>query len=180
MPQIHGTTILAVRSETQFAMGGDGQVTLGDTVMKGTATKVRRLSGDRVLAGFAGSVSDAFALFGRFEEKLKEFNNNLLRAAVELGKDWRTDRYLRHLQAMLAVGDAERSLLISGNGDIIEPDDGILAIGSGGSYALAAARALKAHANLDAQGIVRAGLEIASDICVYTNNNISIEVLDAK
>jgi ATP-dependent HslUV protease subunit HslV len=178
MQQFHATTILAVRKDGKLAMGGDGQVTLGDTIMKGTAMKVRRLSDGNVLAGFAGSVSDAFALFERFEEKLKEFNNNIVRSAVELGKDWRTDRYLRHLEALLAVGNHERTLLISGNGDIIEPDDGILAIGSGGSFALAAARALLGHSNLDAEGIVREGLKIAGDICIYTNNNITVEVLD--
>ena len=171
------TTVVAVRKDGKVALGGDGQVTVGETVMKSKATKIRRLSDGNVLAGFAGAVSDAFALFERFEGKLKEYNKNLLRAAVELGKEWRTDKYLRSLQAMLAVCDAERSLLISGTGDIIEPDDGILAIGSGGAYALAAARALVRHSNLDAEGVVRESLAIAADICIYTNNNITVEIL---
>jgi ATP-dependent HslUV protease subunit HslV len=166
-----------VRKDGKAAMGGDGQVTVGDTVMKSRATKVRRLSDGRVIAGFAGSVSDALALFERFEAKLKEFNQSLVRAAVELGKDWRTDKYLRHLQAMLAVCDAERLLLISGNGDVIEPDDGVLAIGSGGPFALAAARALVRHTGLDAEGVVREALAIAAEICIYTNANISVETL---
>lgn len=173
----HATTVIAVRKDGKIAMGGDGQVTVGETVMKSKATKIRRLSDGAVLAGFAGAVSDAFALFERFEGKLKEFNKNLLRAAVELGKEWRTDKYLRSLQAMLAVSDLERSLLISGTGDIIEPDDGILAIGSGGAYALAAARALVRHSDLDAEGVVREALGIASDICIFTNNNITVETL---
>ena len=158
-------------------MGGDGQVTIGDTVMKGNAVKVRRLAEGEVLAGFAGAVADAFALFERFEGKLKEFNKNLLRSAVELGKDWRTDKYLRQLNALLAVSNSEMSLLISGGGEIIEPEDGILAIGSGGSYALAAARALAAHTDMDARDIVERSLEIAADICIYTNRHITIELL---
>jgi ATP-dependent HslUV protease subunit HslV len=158
-------------------MGGDGQVTLGHVVMKNTATKVRRLADGNVLAGFAGSVSDAFTLFERFEIKLSEYNNNLMRAAVELGKDWRTDKYLRNLEAHLSVCDAECSLLIAGTGEIIEPDDGILAIGSGGSYALSAARALVEFSDLDAEAIVRKSLEIAAGICIYTNTNITIETL---
>ena len=177
MEVYHATTVLGVRKDGQVAVGGDGQVTLGDTVMKQHALKVRRLADNRVLAGFAGGVSDAFTLFERFEGKLSEFNNNLLRSAVELAKDWRTDRYLRHLEALLAVCDAERSLIISGNGEVIEPDDGILAIGSGGSYALAAARALMAHSDLDAEGVVREALGIAADICIYSNHNIRIETL---
>ena len=177
MEVYHATTVLGVRRDGQVAVGGDGQVTLGDTVMKQHALKVRRLADNRVLAGFAGGVSDAFTLFERFEGKLSEFNNNLLRSAVELAKDWRTDRYLRHLEALLAVCDAERSLIISGNGEVIEPDDGILAIGSGGSYALAAARALMKHSDLDAEGIVREALGIAADICIYSNHNIRIETL---
>lgn len=177
MQTFHATTIVAVRKDGKAAMGGDGQVTVGDTVMKSRATKVRRLSDGRVIAGFAGSVSDALALFERFEAKLKEFNQSLVRAAVELGKDWRTDKYLRHLQAMLAVCDAERLLLISGNGDVIEPDDDVLAIGSGGPFALAAARALVRHTDLDAEGVVREALGIASEICIYTNANISVESL---
>ncbi|NLN92336.1 MAG: ATP-dependent protease subunit HslV [Candidatus Hydrogenedens sp.] len=175
--QFHGTTILCVRKNGQVAMGGDGQVTIGDTVMKGNAVKVRRLAEGEVLAGFAGAVADAFALFERFEGKLKEFNKNLLRSAVELGKDWRTDKYLRQLNALLAVSNSEMSLLISGGGEIIEPEDGILAIGSGGSYALAAARALAAHTDMDARDIVERSLEIAADICIYTNRHITIELL---
>lgn len=172
-----GTTILCVRKNGQVAMGGDGQVTIGDTVMKGNAVKVRRLAEGEVLAGFAGAVADAFALFERFEGKLKEFNKNLLRSAVELGKDWRTDKYLRQLNALLAVSNSEMSLLISGGGEIIEPEDGILAIGSGGSYALAAARALAAHTEMDASEIVERSLGIAADICIYTNRHITIELL---
>lgn len=175
--QFYGTTILCVRKNGQVAMGGDGQVTIGDTVMKGNAVKVRRLAEGEVLAGFAGAVADAFALFERFEGKLKEFNKNLLRSAVELGKDWRTDKYLRQLNALLAVSNSEMSLLISGGGEIIEPEDGILAIGSGGSYALAAARALSAHTDMGASDIVERSLEIAADICIYTNRHITIELL---
>lgn len=175
---LHGTTVLGVRKDGKVALGGDGQVTLKDTVMKQKATKVRRLAEGRVLAGFAGSVADAFTLFDRFEGKLSEFNNNLMRAAVELGKMWRTDKYLRQLEALLAVCDREKSLLVSGSGEIIEPDDGILAIGSGGPYALAAARALMRHSGLDAEGIVREGLGIAAEICIYTNANITVEVLE--
>lgn len=174
----HGTTVLGIRKDGKVALGGDGQVTLKDTVMKQKATKVRRLAEGRVLAGFAGSVADAFTLFDRFEGKLSEFNNNLMRAAVELGKMWRTDKYLRQLEALLAVCDREKSLLVSGSGEIIEPDDGILAIGSGGPYALAAARALMRHSGLDAEGIVREGLGIAAEICIYTNANITVEVLE--
>jgi ATP-dependent HslUV protease subunit HslV len=159
------------------ALGADGQVTLGATVMKEHAVKLRRLADGRVLAGFAGSVSDAFALFERFEGKLSQFNFNIVRAAVELGKEWRTDKYLRQLDALLAVCDAEKSLLLAGSGEIIEPDDGILAIGSGGPFALAAARALLVHSTLDAEGIVREGLTIASGICIYTNANITVETL---
>ena len=169
--QFHGTTILCVRKNGQVAMGGDGQVTIGDTVMKGNAVKVRRLAEGEVLAGFAGAVADAFALFERFEGKLKEFNKNLLRSAVELGKDWRTDKYLRQLNALLAVSNSEMSLLISGGGEIIEPEDAILAIGSGGSYAHAA------HTDMDARDIVERSLEIAADICIYTNRHITIELL---
>ena len=173
----HATTVICVRKDGQVALGGDGQVTMGQTIMKAKATKVRRLAEGRVLAGFAGSVSDAFTLFERFESKLSEYNNNIMRAAVELGKDWRTDKYLRQLEALLAVADTERSLLIAGTGEIIEPDDGVLAIGSGGGFALAAARALIAHSELDAEGIVRGAMEIASEICVYTNNQITVEIL---
>jgi ATP-dependent HslUV protease subunit HslV len=177
MEQFHGTTVVAVRKDGKVALGADGQVTLGETVMKGTAVKVRRLAEGAVLAGFAGAVAAAFALFERFENKLQEYNKNLLRAAVELGKEWRTDKYLRQLNALLAVCDCERSLLISGTGEIIEPDDGILAIGSGAGYALAAARALNKHTTLDAEAIVRESLLLASEICIYTNANITVEVL---
>ncbi len=177
MEPFHATTVIAVRRDNKVAMGGDGQVTLGHVVMKNTATKVRRLADGNVLAGFAGSVSDAFTLFERFEIKLSEYNNNLMRAAVELGKDWRTDKYLRNLEAHLSVCDAECSLLIAGTGEIIEPDDGILAIGSGGSYALSAARALVEFSDLDAEAIVRKSLEIAAGICIYTNTNITTETL---
>ncbi|HOZ45423.1 MAG TPA: ATP-dependent protease subunit HslV [Candidatus Hydrogenedentes bacterium] len=177
MEIFRGTTVLGVRREGQVALGGDGQVTLGDTIMKDRATKIRRLEEGRVLAGFAGAVSDALTLFERFEAKLGEFNHSLVRAAVELGKEWRTDKYLRQLNALLAVCDAEKSLVIAGTGEIIEPDDGILAIGSGGPYALAAARALASHSNLDAAGIVREALTVASGICIYTNTHITVETL---
>lgn len=177
MQQFKATTVVAVRKGGIVALGGDGQVTIGDTVMKSHATKVRRLGEGEVLAGFAGAVADAFTLFERFEGKLKEYNKNLVRAAVELGKEWRTDKYLRQLNALLAVCDREKSLLISGNGEIIEPDDGIIAIGSGGSYALAAARALSRHSSLDAEQIVRESLAVASEICIYTNANITVETL---
>ena len=177
MESFQGTTVLSIRKNGRVAMGGDGQVTIGNTVVKEHAVKVRRLADGRVIAGFAGSVSDAFTLFERFESKLKQFNNNLLRAAVELGKEWRTDKYLRQLEALLAVCDAERSLLIAGSGEIIEPDDGIIAIGSGGPFALAAARALSAHSDLDAEGLVRESLLIAAGICIYTNANIVVETL---
>jgi ATP-dependent HslUV protease subunit HslV len=177
MQDVKATTILAVRKDGKVALGGDGQVTMGNMVMKRSASKVRRLADGRVLAGFSGSVSDAFTLFERFESKLNEYNKNLVRAAVELGKEWRTDKYLRNLEALLAVCDAETSLLVAGSGEIIEPDDGILAIGSGGSFALAAARALLAHSSLDAEGIVREGLTIASGICIYTNSEFTIETI---
>jgi ATP-dependent HslUV protease subunit HslV len=177
METFHGTTVLGVRKNDKVALGGDGQVTIGATIMKDKASKIRRLADGRVLAGFAGSVSDAFALFERFEAKLSQFNNNLVRAAVELGKEWRTDKYLRQLEALLAVCDSEKSLLIAGSGEIIEPDDGVLAIGSGGPFALAAARALMAHSDLDAEGVVLEGLRIAAGICIYTNTNITVETL---
>jgi ATP-dependent HslUV protease subunit HslV len=173
----HGTTVIAVRKDGKLAIGADGQVTMGNTVMKGNAVKVRKLGDGKIVAGFAGAVADAFTLFERFEEKLKQFNNSLPRAAVELAKDWRTDKYLRQLNALLAVCDAEQSLLLSGTGEIIEPEDGILAIGSGGSFALAAARALVKHTDLDAEAIVRESLQTAADICIYTNGNINIETL---
>lgn len=174
----HATTIVAVRHQGKTAIAGDGQVTFGgNTVMKHNAKKVRRLYHDKVLAGFAGSVADAFTLFGKFETKLEEYNGNLMRSAVELAKEWRTDRVLRKLEALLIVTDAEHMLIISGNGEVIEPDDNVTAIGSGGSYALAAARALLRHSNLGAAQIVRESLEIASEICVFTNNHISVEEL---
>ncbi|GAB4375997.1 MAG: ATP-dependent protease subunit HslV [Calditrichia bacterium] len=175
--KIHGTTILGIVHRGEAAIGGDGQVTFGNTVMKQSSRKVRRLYDDRIIAGFAGASADAFALFERFEEKLKQFNGNLARAAVEMAKDWRTDRFLRRLEAMLAVLDKETALIISGTGDVVEPDDKIIGIGSGGPYALAAARALTAHADMTAEEIVRTSLKIASDICIYTNDNISIEIL---
>ncbi len=177
MQEFHATTVLAVRKDGKVAMGGDGQVTVGNTVMKDRACKIRRLADGRVIAGFAGSVSDAFTLFERFEGKLKEFNNNLTRAAVELGKEWRMDKYLRNLEALLAVCDAETSLLVAGSGEIIEPDDGVLAIGSGGGFALAAARALVAHTSLDAELVVKEALTVAAGICIYTNTNITVENL---
>lgn len=174
LPKIRATTILAVRRDGKVALGGDGQVTVGDTVMKSNAQKVRLLSGGRLLAGFAGAAADAFTLFEKFEEKLERFPNNLPRAAVELAKDWRSDRVLRRLEALLAVVDRQHGFVISGTGDIIEPDDGILAIGSGGSYALAAARALVANTTLAPVDVVRKGLEIAGEICVYTNTHITV------
>ncbi len=172
------TTVIAIRHQGQVAVGGDGQVTLGETVMKHGARKVRRMHNDKVIAGFAGSAADGIALFDRLEAKLKEFQGDLRRAAVELAKDWRTDRALRRLEALLVVVDQKNSLLLSGTGDVIEPDDGILAIGSGGSYALAAARALLKHSSLSARDIVEESLTIASSICVYTNDNIHIEELE--
>ncbi|MDR3592745.1 MAG: ATP-dependent protease subunit HslV [Negativicutes bacterium] len=174
----HATTIVAVRHNGKIAIAGDGQVTFGgNTVMKHNAKKVRRLYHGKVLAGFAGSVADAFTLFSKFEQKLDEFNGNMMRAAVELAKEWRLDRVLRRLEALLIVTDAEHLLIISGNGEVIEPDDGVTAIGSGGPYALAAARALIAHSSLSAAEIVRESLEIASSICVFTNNHITVEEL---
>ncbi|HOQ90592.1 MAG TPA: ATP-dependent protease subunit HslV [Candidatus Hydrogenedentes bacterium] len=178
--QFHGTTIVSVRRGSEVAMGGDGQVSLGETIMKGNAVKVRRLAEGAVLAGFAGAVADAFALFDRFEGKLKEYQKNLLRAAVELGKEWRTDKYLRQLNALLAVCDRDRSLIISGSGEIIEPEDGLIGIGSGGAYALAAARALVAHTDLSAAEIVRESLRIAASICVYTNDHVVVDTLSAS
>jgi ATP-dependent HslUV protease subunit HslV len=172
--RVRSTTILAVRRDGQVALGGDGQVTVGQTVMKSNAQKVRTLHGGKLLAGFAGAAADAFTLFEKFEEKLERYPGNLQRAAVELAKDWRSDRVLRRLEALLAVTDREHSFIISGTGDIIEPDDGILAIGSGGSYALAAARALVQNTELPAREIVKRGLEIAAEICVYTNSNITV------
>jgi ATP-dependent HslUV protease subunit HslV len=174
MQSFHATTILAVRKDGRVAIGGDGQVTIGDTVVKSQANKVRTLKGGKVLAGFAGSVADAITLFEKFEEKLDRFPANLPRAAVELAKDWRSDRVLRRLEALLIVADLEHSFLLSGAGELIEPDDGVLAIGSGGNYALAAARALLNEAHLSSKDIVRRSLEIAADICVFTNRNLTI------
>lgn len=172
-----GTTIIAVRHNGKVVMAGDGQVTMGDTIMKHTAKKVRKLYNDTVLVGFAGSTSDAFTLFDRFEAKLEEFRGNLTKAAVQLAKDWRTDRILRRLEALLITADKTTSLLLSGTGDVIEPDDTIIAIGSGGSYALAAARAMTKFSTLDARAIAENAMKIASDICIYTNNNLTIEEL---
>ena len=174
LERVRSTTILSVRRDGKVALGGDGQVTVGQTVMKSNAQKVRSLHGGKLLAGFAGAAADAFTLFEKFEEKLERYPGNLPRAAVELAKDWRSDRVLRRLEALLAVTDREHSFVISGTGDIIEPDDGILAIGSGGSYALAAARALVSATSMTAAEVVRRGLEIAGEICVYTNTNITV------
>jgi len=177
--ETHATTILAVKTASSVAMAGDGQVTLGQgLVMKHTAKKIRRLHDNKVLAGFAGATADAFTLFERFEAKLDEMRGNLLRASVELAKDWRKDKYLRRLEAMLLLADKEHLLLLSGTGDVIEPDDGLAAIGSGGAYALAAARALVRHASLDAGSIVLESMKIASELCVYTNDKLTIEVLE--
>lgn len=173
----HGTTILSVRKDGRVVIGGDGQVTLDKTVMKGTAKKVRRLGDGSVIAGFAGGTADAFTLFERFEAKLKEHQKNLARAAVELGKDWRTDRFLRRLEALLVVADKEKTFILSGAGDVVEPDYGIAAVGSGGAYAQAAAHALFHHSQLSAKEIVKASLDIAASICIYTNNNLSFEEL---
>ncbi|MGI8842796.1 MAG: ATP-dependent protease subunit HslV [Gemmatimonadaceae bacterium] len=178
IPTFRATTILGVRREGRVAIAGDGQVTVGETVMKGNAQKVRALRGGRVLAGFAGAAADAFTLFARFEEKFERYPENLPRAAVELAKEWRSDRVLRRLEALLAVMDRQHSFVISGTGDIIEPDDGILAIGSGGSYALAAARGLVLHSSLSAAEIARTALTIAGEICVYTNTHITVLELD--
>ena len=182
MEQFHGTTIISVRRKSpngdQVAIGGDGQVTLGNIVIKGSARKVRRLYQGKVLAGFAGATADAFTLFERFEGKLEKHQGHLARAAIELTKDWRTDRVLRRLEAMLAVADAHSSLIITGNGDVLEPENGIIAIGSGGAYAQAAARALLDHTELGARDIVKSSLEIAGEICIYTNMNHTIEVLE--
>ena len=176
MTELHGTTILSVRRNGVVAVGGDGQVSLGNTVMKSNARKVRRLYDGKVLAGFAGGTADAFTLFERFEAKLQQYGN-LTRAAIELAKDWRTDRSLRRLEALLCVADAKNSFVVSGNGDVIEPEDDIMAIGSGGPYAQAAARALAQNTELDARSIVEKALGIAADICIYTNRNLTIEEL---
>jgi ATP-dependent HslUV protease subunit HslV len=177
MEQFHGTTIVSVRRGAQVALGGDGQVTLGNIVIKASARKIRRLHHDRVLAGFAGGTADAFTLFERFEAKLDKHSGQLLRSAVELAKDWRTDRMLRRLEAMLAVADAEHSLVITGNGDVLEPELGLIAIGSGGPYAQAAARALIENTDLSAEMVVRKSLAIAGDLCIYTNQTHSVETL---
>jgi ATP-dependent HslUV protease subunit HslV len=182
MEQFHGTTIISVRRQTphgvQVAIGGDGQVTLGNIIIKGTARKVRKLHHDRVLAGFAGATADAFTLFERFEGKLEKHQGHLVRAAIELTKDWRTDRVLRRLEAMLAVADSTASLIITGNGDVLEPEHGIVAIGSGGAYAHSAAKALLDNTDLSAAQIVKKSLEIAGELCIYTNMNHIIETLD--
>ena len=178
MEQFHGTTIVSARRDGKVALGGDGQVTLGNVVVKASARKVRRLYHDRILAGFAGGTADAFTLFERFEAKLDKHQGNLLRSAVELAKDWRTDRVLRRLEAMLAVADRETSLIITGMGDVIEPELGLLAIGSGGPYAQAAARALLENTELDAENIVRKSLSIAAELCIYTNHQVVVETLE--
>ena len=175
-----GTTIVAVRHNGKVAVAGDGQVTLDTTIMKHSARKVRRLFNNQVIVGFAGATADAFTLFDRFDQKLEQFNGNLLRAAVELTKDWRTDRVLRHLEALMIAVSRDYSLIISGNGDVLESDDGVLAIGSGGPFALAAARALMKHSQLDARGIAEEAMRIASGICVYTNENVTVEELDME
>lgn len=180
MEQYRGTTIVSVRRGAEVVIGGDGQVTLGNAIMKGNARKVRRLYKDRVLAGFAGGTADAFTLFERFEGKLEEFGGNLTRAAVEMAKDWRTDRMLRRLEALLAVADSKCSLVISGNGDVIEPEQGLIAIGSGGDFAKSSARALLDNTELGARDIVEKSLGIASDICIYTNGNLTIETLESE
>jgi len=179
-PGFRGTTILSVRKGKQVVVIGDGQVTLGNTVMKGSARKVRRLHQGSVITGFAGSTADAFTLFERFEAKLKEFGGNLRRAAVELAKDWRTDRMLRKLEALLIVANAEETLVISGSGDVIEPDHGVAAIGSGGKFAESAALALTRHSDLDAETIGREAMRVAADICIYTNDHFTVETLETK
>lgn len=180
MEQYRGTTILSVRRNGKVVVGGDGQVSLGNTIMKGNARKVRRLHHDKVIAGFAGGTADAFTLFERFEGKLEQHRGNLVRAAVELAKDWRTDRILRRLEALLAVADKESSLIITGNGDVIEPENDIIAIGSGGPFAQSAAKALLDNTDLEAREVVEKALEIAGDICIYTNQNRTIEELDCN
>lgn len=175
--RVRSTTVLLVRKDSHVALAGDGQVTMGETVMKSSAKKVRRLYSEQILAGFAGSTADAFALLTRFEAKLEQYHGNLERAAIELSKDWRTDKMLRHLEALLVVADNRSSFLLSGNGDVITPDEGVLAIGSGGSYALAAARALLKHTDLSAREIAVEALRIAGEICIYSNQNIQVEEL---
>ncbi len=174
---IYGTTIIGVRHKGKSAMGGDGQVTLGQTIMKHNSRKIRKLHNDQIIAGFAGAAADAFTLFERFEEKLERYSGNLPRVVVELAKDWRTDKYLRRLEALLAIMDDKYSFVVSGTGEVIEPDDGVVAIGSGGNYALAAARSLSRFSDLDAEDIVRESLKIAAEICIYTNENIAVETL---
>src|SRR5580765_4512246 len=176
-PIVRSTTVLLVRKENHVALAGDGQVTLGETIMKANARKVRRLYNDTILAGFAGATADAFSLLTRFESKLEQYHGNLERAAIELSKEWRTDKILRHLEALLVVADSKSSFLLSGNGDVIAPDDGVLAIGSGGSYALAAARALVANTQLSAREVALEAMAIAADICIYSNSNIIVEEL---
>lgn len=176
-PEIRSTTILSVRRDNKLAMAGDGQVTMGEGIFKSKAKKIRRLFNDKVVAGFAGSTADALSLFSRFEQKLEEYHGNLSRAVVELAKDWRTDRALRHLEALLLVADSKNTYLVSGTGDVIEPDDGIVAIGSGGPYAMAAARALARHTALSAKDIVKEAMAIAGDICIFTNDQVTIEEL---
>jgi len=180
MEQYRGTTILSYRRHGQVVIGGDGQVSLGNTIMKGNARKVRRLYHGKVIAGFAGGTADAFTLFERFEAKLEKHQGNLTRSALELAKDWRTDRMMRRLEALLAVADAEASLIISGNGDVIEPEHGLIAIGSGGPFAQSAATALLQNTELSARDIVEKGLNIAADICIYTNHNLTIETLETE
>ncbi len=177
MDRVRSTTILGVRLKGKVALGGDGQVTFGQTVVKHKARKIRVLGNGKILAGFAGSTADAMTLFSKFEAKLEQYSGNLMKAAVELAKDWRSDKVLRHLEALLAVLDSEHSLVLSGSGDVVEPDDGIVAIGSGGPYALAAARALMENTDLAAEEVVRKSLEIASQICIYTNSEISVELI---
>jgi ATP-dependent HslUV protease subunit HslV len=177
IPTWHGTTILAVRKDGKVVLAGDGQVSLGQTVIKSTARKVRRLGNGKILGGFAGSTADAFTLFERLEAKLEQYPDQLTRACVELAKDWRTDRYLRRLEAMMAVADKSTSLVLTGTGDVLEPDDGVIGIGSGGNYALAAARALIDQPGLDAEQVARKAMKIAADICVYTNTNLTVESL---
>jgi ATP-dependent protease hslVU, peptidase subunit len=180
MQQLLGTTILCVRRGNVVAMAGDGQVTLGNVVFKGTARKVRRVYHDKVIVGFAGATADAFTLVERFEGVLEKHSGNLMRSAIELAKQWRTDKALRHLEAMMITADATTTLIVSGNGDVIEPENGIAAIGSGGSYALSAARALAEHTTMDAEAVAREALKIAGDLCIYTNQNVTVEVIKAK
>jgi ATP-dependent HslUV protease subunit HslV len=177
-PKIHSTTVICVRRDNRVVMAGDGQVTHGSEVLKGTARKLRRLYNDKILAGFAGSTADAFALFSRFEAKLEQFNGNLSRSVVELAKEWRTDRALRHLEALLLVADSKNTYLVSGNGDVIEPDEGISAIGSGGPFAMSAALALLRNTKLNARQIAEQAMEIAGKICIYTNDNVTYEELE--